>query len=69
MAVVMGFGGMRVSGGKLTFNPILPDGWTGYSFMIRFRGALLKVNVNKDNVEVINESPIKVEVLLNGKEI
>jgi maltose phosphorylase len=69
MAVVMGFGGMRVSDGKLTFNPVLPDGWTGYSFMVRFRGALLKVEVNKGNVEVSNLSNVPVSILIKGSEM
>jgi len=69
MAVVMGFGGMRVSDGKLSFNPILPDGWSGYSFMIRFRGALLNVEINKGNVQVSNLSNVPVTVIIKGSEI
>jgi maltose phosphorylase len=69
MAVVMGFGGMRVSNGKLSFNPILPDGWSGYSFMIRFRGALLNIEINKVNVQVSNLSNVPVTVIIKGSEI
>jgi len=69
MAVVMGFGGMRVRDGKLIFNPILPDGWTGYSFMVRFRGALLKVDVNKKNIEIVNLSAVPVSTVINGGEV
>ena len=48
--VVRGFGGMRVSDGHLHFNPWLPDGWTGYSFKVKFAKSTVVVSVSRCNV-------------------
>ena len=52
MAVVKGFGGMRVKNGEVTFDPKLPAGWDSYSFRVGFRGKLMEVNVNKKGFTV-----------------
>jgi maltose phosphorylase len=52
MAVVKGFGGMRVKNGEVSFNPVLPDGWESYSFRVSFKGLLKEVSVNKSGFEV-----------------
>lgn len=56
MAVVQGFGGMRVHDGILSFNPFIPEQWTSYSFKVRFRENLLRVNVNQDGVTIDNQT-------------
>jgi maltose phosphorylase len=55
MAVVEGFGGMRVVDGKLCFSPFLPAKWLSFSFMISFRGALVhgQQHVVKPNDEIL----------------
>ena len=50
LAIVAGFGGMRVQNGALRFAPFLPKGWSGYSFRMAFRGARLEVSVDKEGV-------------------
>ena len=50
MAVINGFGGMRVYNGKLHFAPYLPDGWKGYQFTINFKGRKLEIRVNVEQV-------------------
>jgi maltose phosphorylase len=67
MAVVQGFGGMRVRDGKLILNPFAPSQWKSYSFKIRFRGALLKVKVDQEMVEVCNESDQESQLLIWNK--
>ncbi|WP_192820607.1 glycoside hydrolase family 65 protein [Rufibacter sp. LB8] len=64
MAVVQGFGGMRVRENQLHFNPFIPAGWSSYSFKIRFRGSLLQVKVTKEAVEIENQSatPLTLQV-------
>ena len=64
MSVVEGFAGMRVKNGSLVFNPFLPDQWKSFSFNIGFRGALLNVKVNKEGVNISNQSANPVEVLV-----
>ncbi len=64
MAVVQGFGGMRVKDGVLHFNPLLPAEWKALSFQIGFRGALLKVKLSGTGVTVENLSDKALEVIV-----
>ena len=52
LAVVHGFGGLRVKDDTLIINPKLPELWDAYSFRIRFRRAKLTVTVEKNRVVV-----------------
>ena len=45
-AVVSGFGGMRLKGGKLTFKPWLPPTWTSISFKLKWQGDVVHVTLN-----------------------
>ncbi len=45
-AVVSGFGGMRLKGGKLTFKPWLPPNWTSISFKLKWQGDVVHVTLN-----------------------
>ncbi|RIV21461.1 glycoside hydrolase family 65 protein [Fibrisoma montanum] len=65
LAVVKGFGGLRVETNQLVLNPYCPDNWTSLSFKIRFRGALIQVMTTQENVTVQNFStePITLRVL------
>jgi maltose phosphorylase len=47
MSVVQGFGGMRVVNGELTFNPMLPKQWKGFSFKVMFRGEVKTLEVGE----------------------
>lgn len=68
MAVVEGFGGMRVRDGKLVFQPFIPEKWSSFSFHIGFRGALLNIKVGKEGVQIKNASDVETTVLVYGKE-
>ncbi|MET3503402.1 maltose phosphorylase [Mucilaginibacter rubeus] len=68
MAVVEGFGGMRVKDGKLSFQPFIPEKWSSFSFHIGFRGALLNIKVSKEGVQIKNASDVETTVLVYGKE-
>lgn len=70
LAVVQGFGGMRVKRGtgtdfRLILAPYCPDNWQSLSFKIRFRGAMLQVTTTQQGVTVKNfsEQPITLTVL------
>lgn len=65
LSVVEGFGGMRMSGGVLTFDPQLPAAWESLGFRVNYRGRVLTVRVTRDRVEVENEGP-GVELRLCG---
>jgi alpha,alpha-trehalose phosphorylase len=45
-ALVFGFGGMRDTGGQLSFRPRLPEGLGALTFRLVRRGALLRVDVD-----------------------
>jgi maltose phosphorylase len=45
--VVNGFGGMRTDGPVLSFAPVLPKEWNGYSFRIVYKGAKFEVKVDR----------------------
>ncbi|RKD31233.1 glycoside hydrolase family 65 protein [Thermohalobacter berrensis] len=55
MAIVEGFGGMKVKNNTLSFKPFIPDNWNKYSFKILFRGHLLKITVTKKEVIIKQE--------------
>jgi maltose phosphorylase len=68
MAVVQGFGGMRVKNDKLSFNPFLPAKWNSFSFHIGFRGTLLNIKVGKEGVQIKNLSGNELTVTIFGKD-
>ncbi|HEY2272302.1 MAG TPA: glycosyl hydrolase family 65 protein [Jatrophihabitantaceae bacterium] len=50
LTVVAGFGGMRDHGGRLSFHPQLPPGWTRLTFHLVWHGARIRVDVGADEV-------------------
>ena len=68
MAMVHGFGGLRVIDNKLVLNPIIPDHWKSYSFKINFRGALLNIIFNADLLQIQNENDIAVDLSVYKKD-
>ncbi|GAA5186387.1 family 65 glycosyl hydrolase domain-containing protein [Ferrimonas gelatinilytica] len=64
MAVVEGFGGARVHDGVLSLRPFIPDQWRSYAFKITFKGALLNVVVNQEDVQIENQSDTAIELQL-----
>jgi maltose phosphorylase len=64
MSVVEGFAGMRVKDGQLWFAPFLPAQWQSFAFKIRFRGVLLKVQIDKQGVLISNHADKEIKVNL-----
>ena len=70
MAIVEGFGGMRVwADEKLAFNPQIPKEWKSYSFKINYRGVTLKVEKSQSDCKFTNESEKGVKVFIDSKEV
>ncbi len=67
MAIVKGFGGMRVMDGRINLKPFIPDNWQAYSFKVRFRGTVLQVNVGQGHVAIENQGPSEMEVFVNNR--
>ena len=51
-ALVNGFGGMRDHGGRLRFDPRLPDGWDSLAFRITWRGTRMKVTLTASELRL-----------------
>ncbi|WP_266366185.1 glycoside hydrolase family 65 protein [Tellurirhabdus rosea] len=69
LAVVKGFGGLRVEADRLVLNPYCPDHWTSLSFKIRFRDVLLQVTVTQNDVTVKNFSNQPLTISLLGEAV
>ncbi len=68
LAIVEGFGGMRIIDDKLQLNPLIPDKWKSYSFHARFRGVLFEVTVTKDEVIINNFSVKPLQLIVSGND-
>ena len=68
LAIVEGFGGMRIHDGRMLLKPLIPANWLSYSFHARFRGVLFEVKVTKDCVCVTNMSGKPLDLDISGKE-
>ena len=62
IALVAGFGGMRAGMGALAFSPRLPDGISGLTFRVRYRGRKLRVTVKPGEAkyELLDGDPLPV---------
>ncbi|MGN1025801.1 MAG: glycoside hydrolase family 65 protein [Faecousia sp.] len=63
-SIVFGFAGLRRVNGIPEFSPILPMGWKGYAFSIRYRGSLLKITVCAEGVvfTLENDEPVSFRI-------
>jgi len=52
MAIVYGFGGLRIKADGLYLMPALPDQWEGYQFRIRYRDAGIRVSIRPEHCEL-----------------
>jgi maltose phosphorylase len=67
MSVVLGFGGLRVKEGLLSFTPNLPKQWKNLTFIIHFRGRVLNIAINGKSTEVTLIKGDNLQVEINGK--
>ena len=67
LAIVEGFGGMRIISDTVSLNPLIPEQWKSYSFHARFREVLFKVKVTSEEVEVMNLSGKKIRLKIFEK--
>ncbi len=47
MAIVYGFGGLRLKESGIYFSPILPKAWVGYSFKILYEGSRIQAQIEE----------------------
>lgn len=67
MAVVEGFGGMRIQDGIPVFNTMLPAKWDSFAFKVLFRGRLLEVAVSEEATTIVRHTGEVLEVVVNGE--
>ena len=69
LSVVQGFGGMRVKNNMISFEPFLPEQWTGFSFRVGFRKNSLNISIKGNTIEIENISGKGITVLVYGNEV
>ena len=64
LAIVQGFGGMRVVDGQLSYAPFLPAKWDSYKFRQLYRNRVIEVFVDQNGtkLKLISGNPIDVNV-------
>ena len=67
LAIVQGFGGMRVKDNKLHFNPQIPEKWNAFAFNILFRNNQLNIKVEKHKTIISNIKGPAIELYLRKK--
>ncbi len=67
LAIVEGFGGMRIKSDRLFLNPSIPEHWKSYSFHASFREVSFKVKVSAEMVEITNLSREKLNLVIGEK--
>ena len=68
MAIVYGFGGMKINGEMLCFEPKLPDQWEKLSFHIRWRKSILKIIIDANGFSIENIQGNKINFNVYGKD-
>lgn len=71
-SVFFGFGGVRMLHGKLRICPLLPDEWKKLDFFFSWKGQRLHVIIDKEKLEIINETktkPVELSVYGNNYQI
>jgi maltose phosphorylase len=63
-SMIFGYGGMRTDGDVLMLAPTMPRQWRSYRFRVRYRGALVEVRVDADEVHVraLDGGPVTVRL-------
>ncbi len=69
LAIVEGFGGMRIRNERVCLNPVIPAAWESYSFIIRYRNNPFRVEVNGTKVIVVNLSQAEIPLAVYGEQV
>lgn len=68
-ALVSGFGGFRDHGGRFTFDPRLPDGWSALTFRLTLRGTRVRVELEPAAITFTVEEGSGARVSVRGTEV
>ena len=67
MAIVYGFGGVRLKEDGLHLNPVLPKQWQEYSFRLRIENSKMQIRVKKEGCEVTLLEGEPIAIWLDGE--
>jgi trehalose/maltose hydrolase-like predicted phosphorylase len=59
-AIAWGFAGLRPEGGSLRIDPRLPEEWRALRLRLRFRGAILRLEVEAREARLMSDRPIRI---------
>ncbi len=64
LAIVFGFAGLRIKETGLSFSPILPEKWEGYSFSIQYNGRVIQIEKTNTHtaLKLVNGEELSVQV-------
>ncbi|MDR1186933.1 MAG: hypothetical protein LBK95_05685 [Bifidobacteriaceae bacterium] len=68
-SLVFGFGGLRDSDGRLSFDPRLPELWQGVTFHLTFHGARLSIRLTQTDIEFALIDGPEIEVWVRGQAV
>ena len=68
LAIVEGFGGMRIIDDKIQLKPLIPEKWQSYSFHARFRHQLFEVRITASELKISNNSVNPLGFIVSEKE-
>lgn len=69
LSVIKGFGGLRVVDGVLQLNPFIPSRWESYTFKIKFRKSVVRVEVRKDSHRAFLEAGEPLTIQIHGESV
>lgn len=67
MAIVYGFGGVRIKEEGLFLSPALPKQWDGYSFSILYENSRIQVTVTKNDCKITREEGAPVSLYIYNR--
>ena len=64
LSIIAGFGGLRIDKHGLRIFPLLPKGWSGYSFTTVFHGSRMLVSVNQNgcSLRLLEGADVEIKV-------
>ena len=66
MAIVKGFGGVRVKNDELHLRPSLPEQWDSLTFTLRFRANILECRLSAEGIQVQNSTGGRIRIFVHG---
>jgi len=67
LSLVMGFAGLRLREDGLHFRPALPSHWERAVFRLRYRGRLIRVQMEREQTEFLLEEGEGFPIFVNGR--